>query len=82
MSNSRNHRKAANCPQKPVGMTKASTSQKATISSQTMLPWSCTPMSRAVRAHAHRPTRKPPAMIHSQVVGAIHSEITTNDSQP
>src|SRR5260221_349403 len=53
-SKKRNSAKAMSWPQKPVGMTSHSTSQKATISSQTRLPGSATRMWRAVTVQAHQ----------------------------
>ncbi len=52
-----------------MGMASHSTSQKATISSQTMAPGSATRRWRAVMVQAHQPTSRPRCNQHAHLRG-------------
>src|SRR5260221_56676 len=80
-SKKRNSAKAMSWPQKPVGMTSHSTSQKATISSQTRLPGSATRMWRAVTVQAHQPRGMLPAISRPICWGVNQCCSSRKDSQ-
>ncbi len=71
-SKKRNSTNAASWPPKPAGVTSQRTSQKATTSSQTMLPGSATPMFFAVTVLAHQPASAAAAI--SRPICAVPSQ--------